>query len=469
MEFNKMAVRIFSGLMLMSNVGYAQVVVSQNADSRETSSAQTQLKIKVGTAAYEKLLRDTDELIKNGKPAEAYVLLEAFEFQLSGAERFDYLLGIAALDSGKPDKATIAFERVLMANPNFVGARLEMARAYYQLGDMLRAKTEFETVLQQNPPEGARVTIRKYLDAIAAREPGKDTLITGYASATVGRDTNVNNSTDQSQIYIPSYTVVATLSPTNVKTADNYYGVASGSEVVHRLNPNWGMYLGADLFQHSYFNQTSFDSLGVDGRAGVMYGDEADRFRAGMLGGTDTLGGSRYLNTGGINAAWGHTLSPSNQLNFFGQYLQYRYANVSLQPDDFNQQAVGTGWVHVLADGKSMLSGSVYYGTETDVGGRVDGGKHFGGLRIGGQAAYSDRTVLFANADLQAGDYSKVNPYFLSQRDDRLYDLALGADWHWDKLWTMRPHLSYARNNSNIVIYSYNRTDFSITLRRDFK
>jgi hypothetical protein len=40
---------------------------------------------------------------------------------------FDYLLGIAALDSGKPDRATIAFERVLAVNPNFAGARLDLA------------------------------------------------------------------------------------------------------------------------------------------------------------------------------------------------------------------------------------------------------------------------------------------------------------------------------------------------------
>jgi tetratricopeptide (TPR) repeat protein len=468
-EFTKIAVGIFSGLMLVSNIGQAQEAAGRHAGSGETSPAQTQPGIKAGTAAYEKLLHDADELIKHGKPAEAYALLEPFEFQLSGAEQFDYLLGIAALDSGKPAKATLVFERVLTANPNFIGARLEMARAYYQLGDVLRAKTEFETVLQQNPSEGARVTIRKYLDAIAARDPGKATRITGYVAATAGRDTNVNNSTDQSQIFIPSIVVVATLSPTNVRVADDYYGVAAGSEVVHRLDPNWGLYLGADLFRRSYFHQTAFDSLGADGRAGVMYGDQADRFRAGLLGGADTLGGSRYLDTSGVNAAWGHTFSPSNQLNVFGQYLQYRYANVALQPNDFNQQAVGTGWVHVLADGRSLMSGSVYYGTETDVGGRVDGGKRFDGLRVGVQASCSDTVVAFANAGWQTGNYSKVNPFFLTQRTDRLYDLTLGTDWHFDKLWALRPQVSYTRNNSNIVIYSYNRTDLSVTLRRDFR
>ena len=104
-------------------------------------------------------LARAEGLMKEGKAAEAYTLLEPFEFEQSGDIKFDYLLGIAALDSGKPDKATIAFERVLAVDPNFAGARIDMGRAYFQLGDFTRAKTEFETVLTQNPPPAAKVTI----------------------------------------------------------------------------------------------------------------------------------------------------------------------------------------------------------------------------------------------------------------------------------------------------------------------
>ena len=481
MKFAQPAVLMFSGLMLASSVAYAQNADNQNAVNPEASAAQAtreaEGKKQADNGAREKLLRDADALIKSGKPADAYTLLEPLEFERSGEVRFDYLLGVAALDSGKPDKATFAFERVLAVDPNYAGARLDMARAYYQLGDLLRASTEFETALKQNPPEAARVTIRKYLDAIAAQDPAKQTRISGYVEGTMGRDNNVNNSTDQSQVSIGSS--VATLSPTNLKTADNYYGIAAGSDVVHRLNTNWGLYAGADLHQRGYNTQNNFNSLGLSARVGLMFGKEANRVRAGVLAGTYTLGNSRNRNTAGLDAEWAHVLSPSNQLNLFGQYVQYRFAQAAMQVNDFNQQALGAGWLHVLADGKSTLSGSLYYGTEKDVstiiapatpnGGRTDGAKRFSGLRVGGQAAYNDRTVLFTSAGGQAGNYSNTNPYFLLQRADRLFDLTLGANWHWDKLWIVRPQLTYARNNSNIVIYSYNRTDVSLTLRRDFR
>jgi hypothetical protein len=102
-------------------------------------------------------------------------------------------------------------------------------------------------------------------------------------------------------------------------------------------------------------------------------------------------------------------------------------------------------------------------------GGRADGAKRFSGLRVGGQTDSSDKMTWFANAGEQTGNYDKINYYFQRQRSDRLYDLAVGANWRWNRLWTLRPQLNYAKNNSNLVIYSYDRSDISLTIRRDFR
>lgn len=452
----------------------AEQEARQRAEAEEQARqhAEAEARKQAELEAREKPLRDADALIKGGKPADAYALLEPLEFERSGEVRFDYLLGIAALDSGKPDKATLAFERVLAVDPNFAGARLDMARAYYQLGDLPRAKTEFETVLKQTPPEAAKVTIQKYLDAIAAQEAAKQTAFTAYVEGAIGHDSNVNASTSQSQISVPFFNnAVFTLNPTNVKMADDYFGIAAGAEVNHSINSNLAAYAGADLRDRSNFSKTAFSSLSVDGRAGLAFGSEADVFRVGILGGQYTLASSRNRDSFGLNGEWRHTFSPSNQLNVFGQYTQYRFVAPAMKVNDFDQQVIGAGWLHVLADGKSALFGSLYYGTENDTNpaGRADGPKRFSGLRIGGQSAFNEKTELFASLGGQVGDYSVFNAAFLRQRGDRLYDLTVGANWHWDKLWTVRPQVAYTRNESNIVIYGYDRTDISLTLRRDFR
>lgn len=467
MKAAMLACWLFCGLVLVENGALAQ---EPGQEVRRYAEAK-----QVDVEISEQLLIDAEALMQAGKPGEAYLLLEPLEFDRAGEVRFDYLIGIAALDSGKPDKATLAFERVLAVDPDHAGARLDMARAYYQLGDMARARTEFETLRQQNPSAAVHVTIQKYLDSMAGLETGKVTRISGYVAGVIGWDSNVSNAADQSRVATGS--IVTTLNSTNMEMADKYYGVAVGSEIYHSLNANWGLYAGADLRQRGNKTQKSFDALSLDGRVGVTYGAGDGKFRVGALGGQHSLGGSRDRNTSGLNAEWRYAIDQRDQVNVFGQYVEYRYYDAAMQLNDINQQAAGVDWKHLLENSKSMLSASVYFGLENDVGpvtagnllgGRPDGARHFGGLRIGSQGALGENTKLFISAGGQMGTYSKVNPSILHQRTDRQYDLTLGVNWYWNHQWSVRPQLTHISNHSNVAQYSYDRTDVSLMLRRNF-
>lgn len=431
-------------------------------------------------ASYEETLRDADVLIREGDAAKAYALLEPLEFTHAGEERFDYLIGIAALDAGKPDRATFALERVLAENPESTAARLDMARAYYQLGDFSRARTEFLAVSQQDISPAARANVDKYLDEIEGRESGSRTRVTGYAEGTTGRDSNVNFSTNQTQIVANAIPVSPiNLSPANIETADAYRALAAGAEIRRLLDANWQLDAGADWRKRIYNSQNPFDTMGLDGRAGIAYSANAERFRVGIADGRNRLGGALSYDTTTVNGEWRHTFSPANQANLFVQQARYRYADVLLQPNDFDQRAAGVGWLHVLGDGRTSLSGSVYRGRENDVstlittatpnGGRADGPKRFVGFRLGAQAAAGDHTILFLNGGVQVGNYERTNPLFLQLRNDRYSDAAAGASWSLAKRWTLRPQLNFSKNSSNIVIYSYVRRDVSLNVRRDFR
>jgi tetratricopeptide (TPR) repeat protein len=418
-------------------------------------------------------LEKADALMKQGKAAEAYSLLEPFEFEQSGNIKFDYLLGIAALDSGKPDKATLAFERVLAVDPNFAGARVDMGRAYFALGDITRAKTEFEAVLTQNPPPAAKVTIDNYLAAIEKQESTKKTKGTGYIEASVGHDTNVNYATSQSQIAVPALgNLIFTLNPTGVKAPDDYLGLAFGGEVNHQVKPTLGLYAGADVRNRSNSTQDRFDSTSFDARAGVALGEGANVVRLGVLAGRYELDGRTNRDTNGVNAEWRHLINPANQVSAFGQYARFRF-EPAISVNNFDQSTYGANWLHIINDGKGLVSASLFTGDERAPE-RADGGKRFNGLRLGGQVQLNEKTELFAGLGAQFSKYDLANAAFSSPtesltRDDKQYDANLGINWHYDKVWTVRPQIAYIRNNSNIVIYQFDRTDVSITIRRDFK
>jgi tetratricopeptide (TPR) repeat protein len=149
-----------------------------------------------------------------------------YEFDHSGNPNFDYWYGVAALESAHPDKATLALERALAVNPDYVAARLDLARSYFALGDMDRARVEFGVVLAQNPPTPAKLTIDRYLAEIDRRTQTKRTTLTGYLEGVLGRDTNVNNATSQKsrsrsavrRVFLPVWITASALTSARIRS-----------------------------------------------------------------------------------------------------------------------------------------------------------------------------------------------------------------------------------------------------------
>src|SRR5688572_8051771 len=106
----------------------------------------TTLAVQPYAVAADAALDEARGLIQKRDAKRAYDLLSPLEAQRAGDPEFDYLLGLAALDSGQTTRAIFAFERVLAVNPNHPQARAEIARAYFVAGETDAAKREFETV-----------------------------------------------------------------------------------------------------------------------------------------------------------------------------------------------------------------------------------------------------------------------------------------------------------------------------------
>lgn len=465
MNFGHFATLVLSGVMLAMGAAYAQ-------DSNDPP------------------LRDADALLQAGKPADAYALLEPLEFARAGELRFDYLLGIAALDSGKPDKATLAFERVLAVDPHFAGARLDLARAYYQLGDLPRAKTEFELVLKQNPPEVARVTIQKYLDAIAVYEQAQRTRVGGYVEGVLGRDSNIANSSTQTFTFASNS--IWSLSgfnqvPPSSTLEGNYEAVNAGLAVNHRLNARWGVFGNADLRQHGNTQHTAYDSAAVDVQLGLSLQNGASGYRLSLTGGQTDSAHTMHRYSQGLAGAWQYSASPSRQYSAFGQWSQNRasgYPATSPGTDariegDTDQLVLGAGGVQLFTDTPGALFGSLFIGQEKDVapvisagltdGGREDGRKNFLGVRLGLQTTLSSAWEATASLGWQAAKYANVNRMIMDNRSERQTDLSLGLAWRMSKSWVLKPQLNFTHKDSNVALYSFDRTDLSLTLRNDFQ
>src|SRR5258708_12393226 len=97
-------------------------------------------------------------LLEQKQPKQAYDLLLPQEGARAGDPEFDYLLGVAALDSGNLERAVFALERVLAVQPNNHLARAEIARAYLDMGERDAARQQFETQRRHPLPQAPKPT-----------------------------------------------------------------------------------------------------------------------------------------------------------------------------------------------------------------------------------------------------------------------------------------------------------------------
>ena len=122
-----------------------------------------------------------------------------------GPEQVDvlFLVGLAALGAAQHpetpesertdylDEAIGAFHRILVARPELVRVRLELARAFYIKGSDGLSRKNFERVLAENPPPPVADNIRQFLAIMRQRRRWS-----GYVGMTLAPDTNINAATD---------------------------------------------------------------------------------------------------------------------------------------------------------------------------------------------------------------------------------------------------------------------------------
>lgn len=447
-------------------------------------------------AAYELLRRlvyNANILFRSKKAAEAFALLEPYEDTYSGDISFDYLLGMAALDSGKPDRATIAFERVLAVNPNFAGARIDLARAYFVMGSDGLAKKEFTTVLSQNPPEQTVAVIKKYLELIEQRHQARIQKVTGYLEASVGHDDNITAATGDYYQGIYEY-MGRTISVATLRTAltpggsslnysHMYEGISGGVDFTRLVSETSGISLlaGADVKHRVYDHVNAYNNTNLDLRVGVSVANGADNYKVtGTFGhywqAGFTSGTTSNRETIGLSTEWKHGFGARDQMIWSLNFSQPHYIMTPNQ--DTRQVALSGSWLHIFegntvplifANANRSVDRAVQVlnaGSPSNVGRTTTGMlAHFqftplvntdffmsGGLTVRHDDSLDGRTQ--AGSNIYARDLTKTLTVGVTTRP-------------WTK-WSIKGSVTSTDNNSNVSLYKYRKLEGSVSLRRDF-
>jgi hypothetical protein len=413
----------------------------------------------------------------SGDSESVYAMAQKHMFDGEGDPRFDLYYGLAAIESGSASEGIFALERVLAVQPDNHQARLGLVRGYYDLEQYGRSRQESQTLLDSTPPEEIRQQAQRYNDLTSRRASGS--LASGgfYAEFGIGYDDNVNGGATGRSVVVPLNGMTTTLRDSAMAEDSAYMNAAAGVYGTVPLNSRVALFGSADVSKRDNTENSRHDLTEVDieGGAAFMFGMHELRLTA--LWQNDRWGNDPYRKVLGGRVEWHHRLDDGGQLTLSLERDRLDYDSDVRTALDSKLTVMGLDWQQpIFDDGRSIFYSTIYGGREREsesppvkpVFGQTVPDRNLYGLRLG--------TVMAAGADCsmdvtlraERSSYRERDPIFLRKREDDFYSLAVGANWDFRPQWSLRGVISHSDNDSNIDIFSYDRTTVGVTLRFDY-
>ena len=420
-------------------------------------------------------------LLAAGNAKQAYAELAPLQDKLTGQPEYDYLLGVAALDSGKIDEAIVAFERVIALMPNHAGAQMDLARAYYAAGSFDLAEAAFVKLRAANPPPAAQSAINRYLDAIQARRHQARAGWTAYTELGLGYDSNITGvPVDFGGAALQSFNLIG-IEPTgnSVKRSAPFIQGALGGEYTSPLGRGWSWFAGGELRGRAYHDETDFNSAHVEAHGGAAYTAGANQYRAlgsllafnqeGAAPGEPRITNDRRM--GGVTLDWRHALDPRTQVGTALQLNAVRFPDNPIE--DFDQALFALSWMKSFERKGLPLLYVTAFVTEdrarTELFDGTSKSKNLYGGRLYGEYSLRPKLQLFGGvAVIQRRDKDPfARSTTVENGRDTYGEASVGAQWEFRDKCALRVQYAYSTNRSNIDIYDFNRHEIMSMIRCD--
>lgn len=442
----------------------AAMAGSSPADAQNNAQAAAAPASAPASFAAHPAFAQSQVMLTAHQSGNAYDLLSPLEATFAGDPDFDYLFGVACLDSGRASLAVFSLQRVVANNPAFVGARLDLARAYYDAGDNDDARREFSLVSAQNPPASAAEAISQYQTAIDRRTGDVSGALRTAIEVSAGEDSNANAGTDsESFLGIPLNK--------DSRTADSlFFGAAGRLGYVRALSPNLRWQAGGFLRHREYPDASFVTNTVGQVSSGLGYGTAQSFVALDLSARTTILDGKKNLQV--LAADFSGEVGLGAQISLAGslRLAQLRYPN-ELDVLDVDQTIAGLAlrWRPANSSRHLELSAGPIFGREKA---RTSGsvyGRDLSGGRVAASAIAAG--VLWrGSVGLLQSDYDGVFIAGKKRKDDQ-FTASLDVDVprvFGD--WLLRPSLSYIDNSSSegLTLFEYDRLELGLALVRAF-
>lgn len=410
------------------------------------------------------IMSDLRRMVDTGQYEAAYNLGQE-QAERQGDPHFDFLFGLAAVNSSHFPEGVLALERHLSVVPANDRARLELAKGYYELGEYPRSRQEFEFVMRYNPPKEVRANIQKYLDAMQTREmPTSKATSHSYIEFGLGHDSNVNAGTYNDQINLITGPVF--LSDPDSAAADSLFmQLLGGGQWLRRIDAQLAVFAGLDFDFKRNPSASQFDTRNLGGYLGFSVLKGKGLYRLSLADGVLWVNDDKYRNTRSLTGESQYSLGRGYSFTGVAQYSELAYSNQN-KVRDSNMLTLGGGLQKSFQSAwQPTLGLQLTWAQESNLHMRHDLDRDAKTVRLSFMANPTERVGVSLGLSRQESNFDFADIAFGTEREDRMWLGDFGINYLWSRNWLLRADVQHTANESNQALYSYRRVLWGLRTR----
>jgi len=380
-----------------------------------------------------------------------------------------YASGILARESGDNARAIDEFRELLTLQPDFLPAKLELARSLFMDGQNREADDVFADVLAgiddgDAKTSGVRKTVMDFRNALAQRQAWSGAFSFGPEWSD-----NVNRtSASRTCLFgIDGYCFFERTLPKAISST----GVSFDASVQRRISVyrHHGFFIRSQLFGTQYRTQGDYNETTFNAEMGYSFLKARHQFTLAPTFEYYEQGNHAYYGAMGAHAEWSYLLSENSLLKLEGDYKDRRLRQRDYAENLNGEQKSAWATYYYGVSQRVTLFGGVDF-TDTSARSEVNGYRQKG-IRIGASADLPAGFQATLFSSLRQRDYDIFNPLLDERRRDREQNYVLVVKAREWKIAGFVPMLTarHTRVKSNVDwLYTYDRNDIGFKLEYAF-
>jgi len=404
-------------------------------------------------------LASVRQLVEQRQYAEALPLLR-LQFNAEPADpEVNFLFGQALFATGDYEAAVMAFERVLMQQPQNSRARLELGQSYLRLGVLNLAQSYFTEVLATNPPPAVRQNIEMLLTEI--RKAQRQHFFSGALALGVHWDSNVNVAPVTSTITLP----ILPNAPLSLasEVEDSMLSLTLSLQHLYRQHgTDWAWKSNLLNYNAFYAREHGHDINYLSLSSGLLLDRAASSTELAAVYEYMDKGYEHHLSAPGLQFSYIKRLHPQLYASFGSKMLYKKYQQAP-QRDALMLNA-NAGVIAMLAGCRLTLR--LDYERENVRGSSITADeesykKLAGSIQLDRQL--SVRFGVYGRYRYEQRDYDGIYSAFNDWRVDRVSQYMLGGNWRLSDSLSLDLSHTLTESGSNLALYQYRRQVTALT------